>query len=97
MIFAAASTPSHDRRTLLKLIDPVFPPTTGFLHGEKVRKHLERTLGDLTVEKLQRRMFIVATNLDTVTGEALRGDTPVAAAVHASSAIPGICAPGHSR
>jgi NTE family protein len=82
-----------DRRALLRLIDPVFPPTTGFLHGEKVRRHLERTLGDLKLENLPRQMFVVATDLDTVIGEALRGDTPVATAVHASCAIPGICAP----
>lgn len=82
-----------DRRTLLRLIDPALPPTKGFLRGEKVRKHLERTLGGMTISQLRRKMFIVATNLDTVSSEVLPADTPVAAAVHASCAIPGICAP----
>ncbi len=47
----------------------------------------------MTIGQLRRKMFIVATNLDTVSGEVLPADTPVAAAVHASCAIPGICAP----
>jgi NTE family protein len=82
-----------DRRTLLRLIDPALPPTKGFLRGDKVRRHLERTLGDLRIEQLQRKTFVVATNLDAVSAEVLPSETPVAAAVHASCAIPGICAP----
>ncbi len=82
-----------DRRTLLRLIDPALLPTKGLLRGDKVRKHLERTLGDMTISQLHRKMFIVATNLDTVSSEVLPASTPVAAAVHASCAIPGICAP----
>ncbi len=80
------------RRTVLGLIDFACPPSAGFMRGEKVRQHLARTLGDLEVEALDRRMLIVATNLDTVTGEVLQ-HLPVAAAVHASCAIPGICEP----
>jgi NTE family protein len=82
-----------DRRTLMRLIDPVLPPTSGFIYGHKVRKHLERTLGDLTIKDLQIPTLIVATNLDTLNGEVLPPDTPVAAAVQASCAIPGICSP----
>jgi NTE family protein len=82
-----------DRRTLLRLIDPALPPTRGFLRGVKVRQHIERTLGSLTIEELRRKTFIVATNLDTVSGEILPANTPVSAAVLASCAIPGICAP----
>ena len=81
-----------DRRTLLRLMDPVFPPFSGFVHGNKVRQHIERTLGNVRVEELKRRMLIVATNIDTVSGEVLR-NVSAAAAVHASCAIPGICAP----
>lgn len=82
-----------DRRKLLRLLDPAMPPTRGFLRGEKIRNHLARTLGEMTIEQLQKRMFIIATNLDTVSSEVLPANTPVATAVQASSAIPGICAP----
>ena len=82
-----------DRRTLLKLLDPVIPPSTGIVHGNKIRAHLERTLHNRRLDQLQPDTFVVATNLDTLTGEILPADTHVAAAIHASSAIPGICAP----
>ena len=78
---------------MLRLIDPVCPPTSGFIRGNKVRKLLERTLGDITIKDLQIPTLIVATNLDTLSGEILPPDTSVAAAVHASCAIPGICSP----
>lgn len=83
-----------DRRTLLKLVDFVLPPTTGFVQGKKLRQHVARTLGERLIEELPRDVLIVATNLDTVTGEILHG-IPAATAVHASCAIPGICAPVH--
>jgi NTE family protein len=82
-----------DRRTLLRLIDPVCPPISGFLKGNKLRQHLEKSLGDKTISQLNKPMYIIATNLDTVTWEVLSQDTPVAAAVQASCAIPGIVAP----
>ncbi len=82
-----------DRRTLLRLLDPVFPPVAGFVRGDKLRKHLNRNLGGMTIRELKTPTMIVATNLDTVSGEILPPSTPVAAAVHASSAIPAICAP----
>ena len=83
----------RDRRTLLRLIDFSFPPTKGFLHGNKVRRLLERTLKEKTLGALDIPMHIVATNLDTVSGELFPQDTSVAAAVHASCAIPGIVSP----
>jgi len=81
-----------DRRTLLRLLDPIFPPVSGIVKGHKIRKHLGRTLGELNTEQLQRKLLVVATNLDTGKGEILR-NVPLAEAVHASCAIPGICAP----
>lgn len=82
-----------DRRALVKLLDPVCPPTTGFVRGNKVRRYLERTLGAITIEDLKTPTLIVGTNLDTVTGEVFPPGTPVAAAIQASCAIPGICSP----
>lgn len=82
-----------DRRTLLRLIDPVCPPLSGFLRGNKLRRHLEKSLGQRTLAQLERPMYVVSTNLDTVSWEVLPMDTPAAAAVQASCAIPGIMAP----
>ena len=33
-----------DRRTMLRLLDPLFPPSEGLIRGDKIRKHLERSL-----------------------------------------------------
>jgi len=82
-----------DRRTLLRLIDPVYPPLSGILRGNKLRKHLERTLGDTTIRELRTPMRIIATDLESLSGEILPEDLSVAAAIQASCAIPGICAP----
>jgi NTE family protein len=83
----------RDRRTLIRLLDLAVPPLQGFLRGHKVRKHLERTLGEKTLGDLATPMHVVATNLDTVRGEVLPPTTPAAAAVQASCAIPGIVSP----
>ncbi len=75
-----------------KLIDPAFPPRKGFIRGEAVIGRLRRTLGDAHFSDLARPLRIVATDLNTLdrvifcTGE-------VTKAVHASSAIPGVCVP----
>lgn len=82
-----------DRRALRQLLDANIPPLTGFIQGHKVRKRLEQILGETTIEQLKRPMYIVASNLDTVSGEILPPYTPVAAAIHASCAIPGIVSP----
>lgn len=82
-----------DRRTLFRLMDVVFPPLKGFIHGNKIRKHLERNLAGKTIADLDIPMFIVATNLDTVSSEVFLPNTPVSVAVHASSAIPGFVSP----
>jgi NTE family protein len=81
-----------DRRTLLRLLDPVIPPTAGLIKGEKMRHHLERTLGHLTFSELPIPLYIAATNLDTLSPTVFDSG-PVAEAVHASAAIPGVFAP----
>ena len=81
-----------DRRTLIRLLDPLVPPFEGLIRGDKVRKHLEKSLKGVTFENLRTPMLIVATDLDTL-GPVVFDKGNVAAAVHASSAIPGICAP----
>jgi NTE family protein len=82
----------NHRQALLKLVDLAMPPTTGLVHGRKLRRHLARTFGERTLEDLERKVLVVATNLDTVNGEILK-EMPAATAVLASCAIPGICSP----
>lgn len=83
-----------DRRTLLSLMDPVVPPFEGLIRGHKIRRHLERSLKNMNFEDLKIPLLIVATDLDTLAPVVFdKGN--VAAAVHASSAVPGFCAPVH--
>jgi len=80
------------RWAMWSLIDPVFPPRRGFLRGYAVKQRLMRTIGTAGFADLTRPLRVVAANLNTLervvfsTGE-------VAAAVHASIAVPGICVP----
>jgi NTE family protein len=81
-----------DRKALTRLLDFALPPTAGLIRGHKIRQHLERTLGQRTFEELALPFLAVATDLHTLQRHVFdRG--PVAAAVHASAAIPGICTP----
>ena len=80
------------RRAFWSLIDPVFPPRQGFLHGLAVKQRLQRTIGDAQFGDLLRPLRVVATNLDTLERKVFtKGD--VATAVHASIAVPGVCVP----
>lgn len=81
-----------DRRTLRGLLDYNIPPTAGLIKGHKIRRHLERTIGELTFEQLKRPLIIVAADLEALQAHVFQRG-PVAAAVHASAAIPGICSP----
>jgi NTE family protein len=82
----------HDRRQLWKLADPIFPPTRGLFHGLKAKSHLERSLGDLRFEDLERRLLVITADLDTKERLVLRSGR-ISDAVHASCAMPGIIAP----
>lgn len=82
----------RDRRALFRLLDPLFPPSAGLIRGEKIRRHLERSLGSMTFAEMKKPLLVVATDLDSLEPKVFdRG--PVAEAVHASAAIPGVCAP----
>ena len=82
----------HDRRQLWKLADPVFPPMRGLFHGLKAKAHLERSLGDLCFEDLERKLLVITADLDTKERLVLRSGK-ISDAVHASCAMPGIIAP----
>ena len=75
-----------------KLLDPAFPPRRGFIYGSSVRRRLERTIGEAHFSDMVRPLRIVATNIDTLE-RAVFASGKVASAVHASSAIPGVCVP----
>jgi NTE family protein len=80
------------RWALWSLIDPVLFPRQGFLRGFAVKKRLMRSLGHARFADLVRPMRVVASNLATLE-RVVFSSGEVAAAVHASSAVPGICVP----
>ncbi len=82
----------QDRRTLWKLADPIIPPVKGLFRGQKVRAHLERSLGKVNFEDLERELLVVTVDIDTKERLVLRNGC-IADAVHASCAMPGIVAP----
>lgn len=78
--------------TMWTLVDPVLPPRRGFMRGLGVKRRLMRSIGEVQFPVLARPLRVVATNLDTLE-RAVFSTGQVAAAVHASCAIPGICEP----
>jgi NTE family protein len=80
------------RWSFWSLIDPVFPPRRGFLRGIALRKRLMRSIGTVRFADLPRPMRVIAGNLGTLS-RTVFATGEVAAAVHASFAVPGICVP----
>jgi len=76
----------------LALLDPVFPPRRGFIKGRKARARLQESLGDRTIEELDKDLYIVATELDNLSRKIFETGS-IVDAVHASIAIPGVCEP----
>lgn len=83
-----------ERATFKALLDFIIPPFEGLIRGGKIRKHLERDLGTKTFADLERQLLIIATDLDSLRPH-IFDSGPVSHAVHASAAIPAICAPVH--
>ena len=77
---------------LWSLIDPAFPPRQGFVRGVAVKNRLKKSIGDVRFAELVRPLRVVATNLETL-DRVVFSSGEVAAAVHASTAVPGICVP----
>ena len=80
------------RWRIWRLVDPIFPPREGFIRGRAIKKHLQKTIGDSHFSELARPIRIVATNLYTL-DRVVFSSGEVASAVHASIAIPAVCAP----
>ncbi len=83
-----------DRKALKALLDYVIPPSEGLIRGEKIRRHFERDLGTKTFADLDKPLLVIATDLDRLTPHVFDSGL-VSHAVHASAAIPAICAPVH--
>jgi NTE family protein len=75
-----------------RLVDPVFPPREGFIRGRSIKRRLQNTIGDARFSELARPIRVVATNVYTL-DRVVFSSGDVASAVHASVAIPGVCAP----
>lgn len=78
--------------TFWTLIDPAFPPRRGFLRGFAVKRRLMRSIGQAHFADLVRPLHVVAANLATLE-RVVFSSGEVATAVHASTAVPGICVP----
>jgi NTE family protein len=75
-----------------KLIDPVIPPRRGFMRGRKIRRLLQKSIGDAHFSDMQRQLRVVATDLDTL--ERIVYDSgEVSLCVQASMAMPGVFVP----
>jgi NTE family protein len=81
-----------DRETLKALLDFIIPPSEGLIRGDKIRKHLERDLGAKTFAELDKPLLVIATDLDRLSPHVFDSGI-VSEAVHASAAIPAVCAP----
>jgi NTE family protein len=82
----------QDSRQIWKLADPLVPPLKGLFRGEKAKRHLARSLGDLKFEDLERRLLVVTFDLDT-SERLVVSKGCIVDAVHASCAMPGVVAP----
>jgi len=82
----------NDSRKMWKLADPLIPPLKGLFRGEKGKRHLARSLGNLNFEDLDRKLLVVAFDLDTAQRLVFQKGC-IVDAVHASCAMPGIIAP----
>jgi NTE family protein len=80
------------RWALWTLVDPTFPPYRGFLRGFAVKKRLMQSIAHARFADLVRPLRVVAANLATLE-RVVFSSGEVATAVHASTAVPGICVP----
>ncbi len=86
------ATEMQDPATMRKLADPVIPPIRGVFYGNKVKAQLARSIGDATFEGVDRKLLVIAANLDTYERIVFRSG-PLLEAVHASCAMPGVIVP----
>jgi NTE family protein len=78
-------------RRLLRLADPGLPDA-GLLRGQRLREYFEKRLGDRDFADLRCSLALVAVDLNAKREVILR-EGPVALAVHATIAVPGLFTP----
>lgn len=81
-------------RAMRRLTDLAFPPIKGLFYGKKAKRHLLRSIGSISFEKLRRQLFVVAADVETYE-RIIFHSGPVIDAVHASCAMPGVIVPVH--
>ena len=84
------------RFSMLRMIDPVFPPRRGFMKGRAIYRWLEDALGGLHFEDLPRKLYIIVTDMETLERVVVTSG-PVLPAIHASMAMPGVIVPPRFR
>lgn len=77
---------------VIKLVDPAINPRRGFIHGNRIKKRIQKTIGDVQFGGLQKKLYVIATDLNHGKRKVFE-EGHVATAVHASIAIPGIIRP----
>jgi len=80
------------RREYWKIIFEPGLPRTGFLKGERNRKFFEEFVGDKTFDQLDKKTFLVATDLKNMK-ECVIDSGKVGRAIQACTAVPGIFSP----
>lgn len=88
----ALAAEMHDKATLKRLADPAFPFLKGLVKGDKAKRHLGRSIGDVTFGELDKELIVIAADLDSYE-RIVFCKGKVLDAVHASCAIPGIVVP----
>jgi len=77
---------------LLKVLDPALPPRRGFIHGNRFKRLLEKTIGDAHFSDMSLQLRIVATDLETLE-RVVYDSGQVSPVVKASMAMPGVVNP----
>lgn len=78
-------------RRLVRLIDPA-PSTGGLIGGQRIQEYFERLVGRRTFADMRLPLAMVAVDLNTRREVVLR-EGPVAEALRATTAVPGVFAP----
>ena len=86
----AAEIPT--RRALFRLLDPAIPPFRGLFRGNRLRARLDEDLEGATFADLNKELYVTASDIASHELHVINSGS-VAIAVHASSAVPGLCVP----
>lgn len=88
----ALARENEGRWQWLRLVDPFIIPRRGFIKGKRVRQRLNAQIKGARFEDLKRPIRVMATKLETFE-HVVFSSGDIAQAVHASVAVPGVCAP----